>query len=200
MRFNPLVQALTDLVRGGGLGQPRSLHASFGFVAPADPAHRLWDPALGGGALLDLGVYTVDLARLLLGEVAQVAVTGSRAATGVDAEQTLHLVHAGGAHALLDTSLVARLPGTARLVGSAGWAELSPSFHAPTRLTVQEAGRDVVEHEIPDRTAGFVGELEEVARCVAAGRGESEVLPLDETVATMRVLDRARELMAAGRG
>lgn len=200
MRFNPLVQQLAELVRSGGLGQVRSLHASFGFVAPADPAHRLWDPALGGGALLDLGVYTVDLARLLLGEVTDLHLTGSHAATGVDAEQALHLRHAGGAQALLDTSLVARLPGTALVVGSGGWAELSPSFHAPTRLRVQQSGQDVVEHEIPDRTAGFVGELEEVARCVAAGLGESEVLPLAETVATMRVLQQARELMAGARG
>jgi predicted dehydrogenase len=200
MRFNPLVQQLQARVRAGDLGHLRSLHASFGFVAPPDPASRLWDPALGGGALLDLGVYTVDLARLLLGDPSGVAATGSLSPTGVDAEQALHLTFPGGAHALLDTSLVARMPGTALLVGSAGWAELSPSFHAPTRLVLQRGGSDPEVHEISERTAGFVGELEEVARCVAQGRRESDVLPLAESVATMRVLHRARELLGGGRG
>ena len=197
MRFNPLVQELQSRVREGDLGQVRSLHASFGFVAPDDPTGRLWNPELGGGALLDLGVYTVDLARLLLGDPDRVEATGSLVATGVDAEESLHLSWAGGAHALLDTSLVARLPGTALVVGTAGTAELSPSFHAPTRLRIELTGAEPEEHLLEHRTAGFVGELEEVARCVAEGRIESDVLPLTETVATMAVLDEARRLLEA---
>ncbi len=195
MRFNPLVQRLHSLVRDGLLGEVRAVHASFGFAAPADPGGRLWNPNLGGGALLDLGVYTVDFARLLLGDPDQVQVTGSLAATGVDAEQSLHLTWAGGAQALLDTSLLARLPGTALVVGTLGFAELGPSFHAPTRLRLEAP--EPQEHLLEDRMAGFVGEVEEVARCVAAGLAQSPVLPLTETVATMRVLHQARELLGA---
>lgn len=191
MRFNPLVERLASLVAAGGLGEVRSLRASFGFPAPPDPASRLWDPALGGGALLDLGVYTVDLARLLLGDPSRVEAVGTLAATGADAESTVALGFPGGARALLDQSLLTRLPGTALVVGTRGWAELGPAFHAPLRLRVQTDG-EVVEHEITDREAGFVGELEEVARCVLAGRSQSTVMPLAETVATMRVLEAAR--------
>lgn len=196
MRFNPLVRRLVGLVRDGELGEPRSLHASIGFPAPPDPAGRLWAPALGGGALLDIGVYTVDLARLLLGEVVDVRARGSLSPTGVDAESSLVLTAAGGATALLDQSLVARMPTTAVLSCSRGWAELSASFYAPTRLVVQVGDREPEVHEIPDRRAGFVGELEEVVQCLQEGRTESEVLPLAETVATMRVLDRARRQLA----
>lgn len=197
MRFNPLVQLLRSRLRAGDLGEPRALHASFGFAAPDDPAGRLWDPALGGGALLDLGVYAVDLARLLLGDPEGVTVTGGLAPTGVDAHSSLHLTWAGGAQALLDTSLLAPLPGTALLVGSRGYAELSPTFHAPTRLRLVTGDSEPVEHLLSDRTAGFVGELEEVARCLADGRTQSDVLPLSETIATMAVLERARRLLGA---
>jgi len=196
MRFNPLVQHLQSLVRAGGLGAPRALHASFGFAAPYDPTARLWDPALGGGALLDLGVYTVGLARLLLGSPTQVETTGSLTPSGVDRESTVTLCFDSGARALLSQSLVSRLPGNAVVVGDRGWAELSPSFHAPTRLVVQVDDEPPVEREIADRNAGFVGELEEVARCLAEGRTESDVMPLSETVATARVLDEARRQLS----
>jgi len=196
MRFNPLVRQLQQLVRGGDLGEIRSLHATFGFPAPYDAVGRLWDPALGGGALLDLGVYTVDLARLLLGPPSHVTAVGSLAPTGVEAESTLTLSWDSGATALLEQSLVARLPGTALVVGSRGWAELSPSFHAPLRLRTQTSG-EVVEHVNDDRLAGFVGELEEVARCLNAGLTQSEVMPLDDSVATAGVLDQARRQLGA---
>jgi predicted dehydrogenase len=191
MRFNPLVQRLASVAASGELGELRSLRASFGFRAEFDPAGRLWDPALGGGALLDLGIYPVSLARLLLGTPSDLQVAGSLSSTGVDAESTLALTFPGGARALLDQSLLTDLPGTALLVGSSGWAELSRPFHAPTRLVVQTDG-EPVEHRLDDPRAGFVGELEEVARCRAEGRSQSEVMPLEETVAAMRVLEDAR--------
>jgi predicted dehydrogenase len=191
MRFNPLVRRLVELAGTGGLGELRSLRASIGFPAPYDAAARLWSPELGGGALLDLGVYTVDLARLLLGDPVEVRALGSRAATGVDAEASVVLRSASGAHALLEQSLVTRMPGTALLQGARGWAELGPAFHAPTRLVVQVGDGEPEEHVLADRRAGFVGELEEVVRCLREGRTQSDVLPLAESVATARVLDAA---------
>ena len=190
-RFNPLVQQLAGLVHDGTLGEIRSLSASFGFSAAYDPTGRLWDPALGGGALLDVGIYAVDFSRLLLGDPVRVDACGSRAPTGVDAECTLAVSWPSGARALLDCSITTRLPGTAVVVGSRGWASLGPAFHAPTLLRVQ-TGDEVVEHHSPSREAGFVGEVQEVAACVAAGLAQSEVMPLSDSVATARVLEDAR--------
>ena len=164
MRFNPLVQQLAHLVHEG---------------------------ALGGGALLDVGVYAVDLARLLLGDPCEVQARGSLAPTGVDAEATLALSWPSGARALLDCSLTTALPGTAVVVGSRGWASIGPAFHAPMLLRVCTGG-DVVEHENPSRHAGFVGEVREVARCVSSGRVQSAVMPLAESVGTARVVAGAR--------
>lgn len=191
MRFNPLVQQLARLVDEGALGEVRSLRASLGFAAAYDPAGRLWDSALGGGALLDIGLYVVDLARLLLGDPTDVVARGSLAPTGVDAECTLALSWPSGARGLLDCSLTTDLPGTAVVVGSRGWASIGPSFHAPTLLRVS-TGSDLVEYENPSRQAGFVGEVREVARCVAARRAQSDVMPLAESLATARVLQDAR--------
>ena len=199
MRFNPLVRRLADLVASGGLGDMRSVHASFGFVAPTDPTGRLWAPALGGGALLDLGVYTVDFAQAMLGTVDSVEVLGSLSPTGVDAESVMSLGFRGGGRALLTTSLLADLPGTAQVVGTRGWGELTPTFHAATRLVLLVDGRRE-EHTLPDRLTGFRGELDEVARCVAAGMPESPVRPLADTLATMRVLADGLRLLGAPTG
>jgi len=193
MRFNPLVQQLHRLVVDGELGQIRSLCASMGLASPYDPAERLWNPALGGGALLDLGVYTADLARLLLGAPETVLARGSLAPTGVDAESTLLLSWTDGAQAVLTQSLLTRLPGTATVIGTTGWAELSPTFHGPLRLSVHRGGDDAVVTEIADRAAGFVGELQEVARCLDEGRTESDTMPLADTVANARLLQDARD-------
>ncbi len=196
MRFNPLVQRLAVLVEEGELGEIRSLSAAFGFRAPYNPAGRLWDPALGGGALLDLGIYTVDLAQLLLGPPTAVKGRGSLAPTGVDQESSLVLSFAGGARALLAQSLVADLPGTAQVVGTRGWARLGPEFHAPTELVVEtDAGRQ--ERTIDDARVGYAGELEEVARCRAAGLTESPRMPLSASLTDMRVLDEARRALSA---
>jgi predicted dehydrogenase len=196
MRFNPLVRELQELVAGGGLGEIRSLRACFGFPAAYDAAGRLWDPALGGGALLDLGVYAVDLARLLLGTPSGLLARGSLAPTGADAEAGLLLSWPSGAHATLAVSLLAQLPGTATVVGSAGWAEIGPSFHAPMQLVVHRAGEQPETRTIDDRQAGFTGELEEVEHCLAAGSAQSRVMPLTETVGTMQLLQQARALLA----
>lgn len=197
-RFNPLVRRLKDLVDAGDLGEIRSIRAAFGFEAPYDAQARLWNPALGGGALLDIGVYAVDFAHLLLGPAEQVTATGSLAPTGVDAEAAVTLGWTGGAQAFLEVSLRGHLPGTAVITGSAGHAELGPSFHAPTRLVVERTGAAAETWTVPDRDAGFVGELEEVARCLSRGRAGSEIHPLSATLATMRVLEQARLQIGPG--
>ena len=195
MRFNPLVQRLVSLVEQGALGELRSVSAAFGFRAAYDPGGRLWDPSLGGGALLDLGIYTVDLAQLLLGTPTSVEARGSLAPTGVDQESSLVLSFAGGARALLAQSLAADLPGDALVVGSRGWARLGPEFHAATHLVVEtDAGRE--EQTIDDARVGYAGELEEVARCRAAGLAQSPRMPLSASLTDMRVLDEARRALS----
>ncbi len=195
-RFNPLVQQLAVLVRTGALGKVRSVSAAFGFVAEYDASGRLWNPDLGGGALLDVGIYPVDLARLLLGDPLSISASGNLADTGVDSDLGMLLTFTGGARALLEASIVHAPPAAAVITGTLGSAVLGPAFHAPTSLVV-DVGDERVEHTQPDRSAGYRGELRELALCVAQGRAESTVVPLGETMATMRVLDDVRRQLQA---
>ncbi|GGL09740.1 oxidoreductase [Sphaerisporangium melleum] len=193
MRFNPLVRRVRALVRDGGFGEVRSVAASFGFPAPYDPAHRLWDPALGGGALLDLGIYPMGLAQFLLGEPDAMTATGSLSADGVDAEAGLLLSWNDGARALLDTSLLSPLSNAATVTGTTLRAELTSPFFATRRLVLHGPSGEPEEHVIGEADNGYAGEIREVRDALAEGRAESEIMPLDDTIAMARLLDRARE-------
>jgi predicted dehydrogenase len=194
-RFTPLVVKVREIVADGGIGEVRTVAADLGFVASPDRKRRLWDPRLGGGALLDLGVYPVGFAQMLLGEPDTLSVHGWVNHDGVDAEAGLLLGWPGGARALLDVSLRAPLHGAATIVGTAGRLHLPPRFHHPTRLrhTKADGSVDIYEHEQEGR--GYLPMLRAVHECLRHGRTESEVMPLDDTIVVMRILDRAlREL------
>ncbi|WP_331767442.1 Gfo/Idh/MocA family oxidoreductase [Embleya sp. NBC_00896] len=192
MRFNPLIRRVTDAVADGAIGEPRSLSASFGFPLPYDAQHRLWNRALGGGALLDLGVYPVALAQLLFGTPDSVATVGALAPNGVDAEAALLLGWPGGARALLETSLVSFLPMTATVIGTAGRIDIDPPFHAATTITVRPDGTLPQEFRIDGAEQAYAAELREVRDLVRAGRIESPTMPHDATLAVLRTLERAR--------
>ena len=190
-RFTPLVARTRQIIADGGIGELRTVVADLGFVAPRDPRHRLWDPVLGGGAMLDLGVYPVAFAQMVLGEPEKVAAHGSISPEGVDAEAGLLLGWDGGAHALLDISLLAHSAGAATVIGTRGRLTLSPRFHHPTRLVHTGVDGSVQVHEREHEGRGYVPMLRAVQECLRDGRTESEVMPLGDTVAVMRVLDRA---------
>lgn len=196
MRFNPVIRHARAVVAAGTVGEIRSLTASFGFPAPYDPTHRLWDPAQGGGALLDLGIYPVALAYLLLGPPEHMHVTGSLAATGVDAEAVLTLTWPGGARATLETSLIALQPMTATITGTRGRIDLDAPFHATSRMAVA-THPDVVEFRAEGPREALAGQLREVRDLVRRGGTESPVMPLDDTLAVMRLLEDARERLGA---
>ncbi|WP_217369834.1 Gfo/Idh/MocA family protein [Nonomuraea antri] len=190
MRFNPLIRMLAADPR---FGEIRSVHASFGFTAPYDPAHRLWAPELGGGALLDLGIYPFGLAQLLLGMPAEMRVTGSLAPSGVDAEAAGVLAYPGGRWALVETSLRGDYPNRASVVGTHLRADIEAPFWAPERMVLSGPGLErPEEHVLDPADNGYAGELREVRDALAAGRTESAVMPLDESLAMMGLLADAR--------
>ncbi|MCC5475903.1 Gfo/Idh/MocA family oxidoreductase [Streptomyces sp. JA03] len=196
MYCNPLIRRLKALVDDGAIGEVRTVQADFGLAGPFPPAHRLRDPALGGGALLDLGVYPVSFAQLLLGEPD--AVTGSALLSpeGVDLQTGAVLSWESGAMAALHCSIVGGTGGTASVTGSHGRIDVPSGFFHPERFVLRRDGRDPEEFAAdpadgPRTTLRH--EAIEVMRALRAGEKESPLVPLEGSLAVMRTLDAVRE-------
>jgi predicted dehydrogenase len=192
-RFQPAVVAMRELIADGAIGEVRSVQADLGVTRAYDPADRLFDLALGGGALLDLGVYVVSFAQMLLGTPERVVAAGSLFPSGADAEVSLLLDYADGRTATLTTSLRNALPGQGRVFGTAGWIDVLPRFHHPETFVLHRAGVEPETITRPPLGAGYAHELIEVTEGVREGRRESTVMPLADTLAVQRVLNDAAE-------
>jgi predicted dehydrogenase len=190
-RFQPAVVRLRELVADGAIGEVRSVQADLGVQRSFDPQDRLFARELGGGALLDLGVYVVSFAQMLLGTPQTVAAVGSRFPTGVDAEASLLLGYADGRSAALMTSLRNALPGQARVYGTAGWIDVLPRFHHPQTIVLHRSGADPETITRQQLGGGYAHELIEVGECLRAGRTESAVMPLADTLTVQDVLEQA---------
>ncbi|WP_166021056.1 Gfo/Idh/MocA family protein [Streptomyces chilikensis] len=190
----PTVRRIAALVRDGAIGDVRCLQADLGFVAPADPAHRLRDPAAGGGALLDVGVYPVSLAHLLLGPPGHVAAWAALTPEGVDGTTGVVLGHDGGAVSTLTCSIVADTPGTVSITGATGRIDLPDGLFSATGFTLHRRGGEPEEFRFPASPGpGYHHEAAEVMRCLRAGETESPLVPLEGTLAVMATLDTIRE-------
>jgi predicted dehydrogenase len=192
-RFQPAIVAARALIEDGAIGEVRQVQADLGVDQPFDPGSRLFDPAQGGGALLDLGVYVVSFAQYFLGTPDHVHVSGSLAPTGVDAEAGILLGYDDGRAASLLASIRHYTPGAARIHGTSGWIDVLPRFHHPRTIVLSRRGHEPETLTRPPRGGGYAHELAEVTEAVAAGRTESAVMPLDDTLAVQRVLNTACE-------
>lgn len=192
-RFLPSVARLREIVAAGDLGEVRLVAADFGFHAAFDAQSRLFAPALAGGALLDLGIYPLNLASMLCGAPASIQATANVGMTGVDEETAMVLRHARGELATLNCSLRCDTPREAHVIGTGGRARLLFPWWAGTRLAVQRRGEDREQvFELPSRGGGYAHEAEAFMGLLRAGRTEPDVMPLDESVAIMGTMDEVR--------
>ena len=192
-RFLPHVDVVRQCLELGLLGDVVAVEADHGQLLYPDGPQRLSDPALAGGALLDLAIYPVSFAHLVLGAFDQVRATGVLAATGVDASDTIAVTSPTGVIGTLASTMLAKTPCTAAVSGAAARLEIDGWFYQPN--TVRLIGtddRELDRNEPPSREHGLAYEAAEFARLLEQGRTESDLLPLDETVRIMQVLDDVR--------
>ncbi len=192
-RFLPHVVRIRELLAEDCLGELRTVTAEHGQYFPPDAAHRLFSPDLGGGALLDLGIYPVSFASMVLGTPSRVTAVSGAAETGVDAQTSMLLEHDGGGHAVLTTTLSAATPNRAAVVGTEARIEVEPTWDRPTSFSVVARDGTVVERfDEPHEGRGLRHQAAEVARCLREGILESPVIPLAESIAIMGTLDEVR--------
>jgi predicted dehydrogenase len=190
-RFMPALAAVRAVIASGEIGPVRQVIADFGFTATTDPAHRVNNPDLGGGALLDLGIYPVSIAAALLGPITSVLAQAELGPTGVDLQTAFSMRHEGGAMSLCSCSLTARTPAELTVSGTLGHVRMNTMFHRATSITVS-TGHGMRTIPTPYLGNGYVHEAIEAGRCLRAGLLESAAMPLDETLALMGVLDSIR--------
>ncbi|MCG5213286.1 Gfo/Idh/MocA family protein [Streptosporangium sp. KLBMP 9127] len=191
-RFLPAYRMLAEAMASGRIGEPLLVEADFGMRWPVQPQHRLFNPALGGGALLDLGIYPVQLCSLVLGAPQHVVADGVIGETGVDEQIAAVLRHPGGALGVVKSAIRTVMTCTARIAGTNGSIDLPAFMHCPDALTVTTHPGGAERIDASYQGNGLQFEIAEVHRCLAEGLTESPVMPLTETIAIASTLDAIR--------
>ncbi len=188
-RCLPHVAAVNELIAAGEIGDIVAVQADHGQYFQYDPATRWFNPALGGGALLDLGVYPVSFASMLLGTPSKIVKMIEWAPTGVDRQVSMIFGYDNGAQAYLNTTTDAMTPTTATISGTTARIEIDGSFYAPSAFSMITRSGERRRFEFATQGRGLYFEAAEVARCLQNGLLESPLMPLDETVSIMRTME-----------
>jgi len=191
-RFLPATVRLRQMLVDGILGDVRLLAADFGLQFALDPASRLYAPELGGGALLDLGVYPVSLASMVFGRPQSIVSLATMGPTGVDDQSGIIFRYPQGQIACLYTAMRVTSPTEAALMGTHGRLRIHAPIFCPERMTLTLSGRKdrLIERRLKGN--GLHYQAVEVMRCLRDARLESDVMPLAESLAVMETLDAIR--------
>jgi predicted dehydrogenase len=195
-RFLPHMAEIRRMLAAGELGELVTVQADHGQWFALDPFHRLFNPQLGGGALLDLGVYPVSFASMVLGTPDRVIALGTPAFTGVDGQTSILLGYPSGAQSVINCTSAAKSPTRAAIVGTEARIEIGQRWYGQTAFDLIPRDGEPRRYEagVP---SGLRFEADEVARCLAEGLLESPLMPLDETVSIMETMDEVLAQVAA---
>ena len=194
-RFLPHLQQVKQLVSDGVLGEITNIIADHGQFIPYERAPRLWEPELGGGALLDLGIYPLTLAHLILGSPISINAQATLTDKKVDLNTSMILRYASGAHALLSCTMASRDSVSAMIVGEKARIEIDGSFYAPTSFRVITRDGEISEYPKSYEGHGLREEAAEFARIVRAGEIESPLMTHATSIELMEMMDQIRALI-----
>lgn len=195
MACHPLVRTLRSGLADGRWGQPRQVHADLGFLVEAEPSDRLVDPTLGAGALLDMGIYPVTFAHLMLGPPESQVAVASLSTRGYDEDVAIAGRYGGGATAALTSSMTSWSPRAATIATTTGLIDVpAPFHHSPYAVYWPGDSREPVRIEAAEPVigTGLANEAAEVMRCLAEGLLESPLVPHAQTLSIMGQLDALR--------
>ena len=191
-RFLPVIGKVREWLAAGAIGDVHMVTADFGFGASFNIESRLFNPELGGGALLDVGIYAVSFASMVFGsQPERIASMAQKCESGVDERSAMIFGYDAGQLAVLYTAICTTTPQTAVILGGSGNIEM-PGFWHGTQATLR-AGGEEESVEMPFDGNGYGYQAMEVMRCIREGRLESDILPLDESLAIMQTMDTVRE-------
>ncbi len=190
-RFNPSIQKAKWLIDSNAIGPVRYLHADFSFYAlDRKEDGRLLNPELAGGSILDIGIYPIFLAYLLLGYPEEIAAFSNFHSTGVEIQSALSFRYRE-AMAILYSGLNSKSAMKAEISGTGGAIYLHPRWHETQGLTLEKEGT-VKEFKLPTTGKGYSHEIEEVHRCLRAGLYQSELWSHTHSLELIRIMDEVR--------
>jgi predicted dehydrogenase len=195
--FLPHRRALTEAIVGGDLGEIVHVAAHYAHHFAFDPRHRIFAPELAGGALLDLGVYPLALAGGILGRPSRILALGDFAATGVDEQVSIVLGYPSGAQATISASSRGLGPKSAHVLGTEARVELEHPFGVPATFVLTDRAGARRSYEAPVEN-GMEYEIAEFARGVDAGERQSVVVPLEDSIRVLDVMDEVRAQIGLG--
>ena len=206
-RYLPAMVQVRKWIAEGEIGDVELVRAHFSFAANFNPRSRLYAPELGGGALLDAGIYPISFAHMVLGTPNMISSTAALGKTGTDDHSAYLLGYEGGKTALLSSGVNLAIPVEAEVFGAKGYIKVHEPWLRPTAVTLAKLpapGSDIkliydgipfdkqTVHP-PTRGNGYNYEAAEVGHCIRSGQHESAILRLDETLAIMETLDKLRK-------
>jgi len=190
-RYIPAVVKLRELLDEQVIGNVQLMLAGGAFIPEFDPEFYLFNHELGGGVLLDAGVYLVSMASMVFGAPDKILAMGQLGKTGVDEHDAILLEHGNGALANLYVSLRGKSSPDLTIIGDKGKIYAHAPIFCPGKLTITADGKEEVI-ELPFEANGYQFEAMEVGRCLKEGKTESGIMPLDETLQIMRTMDNIR--------
>ncbi|MEQ8674560.1 MAG: Gfo/Idh/MocA family oxidoreductase [Aggregatilineales bacterium] len=190
-RFLPAHMKIKELVAEGAIGEVRMVQVDFGFRTQLEPEHRLFAPELAGGALLDVGVYPINMAWMMLGEPQSIVSAGDIGQTGVDEQAAFIFTYPQGELAVLSCAIRTDTRHEATIYGTEGRIHIPRHWWKAEKFTMQR-GADVQEFEFPFDGNGYEYEAREVGRCLREGVLESPIMPQEDSLNIMRAMDTIR--------
>lgn len=191
-QFFPVMHKVRELVNEGQLGEIKMIEADFGFKADVDLSGRLYNPYLGGGALLDIGIYPIFLCHSLLGKPDEITANAVIGSTGVDVSTVINLKWQSGALASLNCTILTDTKTVAKIYGDKAYLEIDSRWHESKSMSLNNRMGRIEEFKFEDDYRGYAYEIMEVNKCLTNNKTESELLPLQFSVDLIETLDTVR--------